>query len=71
MEVTTLETERAPGPGGPELTRRDRFGAWLYTGAPGRSLSFTLDLALSLAALVVWSGRRASSAVRRRLRRSP
>jgi hypothetical protein len=33
-------------------------GAWLYTGAPGRLLSFSIDLALSLAALGLWSARR-------------
>jgi hypothetical protein len=47
MEVTTLER-----------TRRERFGAWLYTGAPGRFASFSIDLALSLGALAIWSTRR-------------
>jgi hypothetical protein len=26
------------------LTLRDRFGGWLVTGAPARSVSFALDL---------------------------
>jgi hypothetical protein len=47
MEQTTIET-----------SRRERLGAWLYTGAPGRLASFSIDLALSLAALGVWSTRR-------------
>jgi hypothetical protein len=47
MGVTTLER-----------TRRERFGVWLYTGAPGRLASFSIDLALSLAALGLWSTRR-------------
>jgi hypothetical protein len=47
MELTTLDT-----------TRRERLGAWLYTGAPGRFLSFSIDLGLSLAALGLWSTRR-------------
>jgi hypothetical protein len=58
MEQTTLEAAAHPGPGGRRLTRRDRVGAWLYTGAPGRLLSFSIDLALSLAALGLWSARR-------------
>jgi hypothetical protein len=55
MEETTLDTgrgERVP------LETRDRFGAWLYTGAPGRLASFSIDLALSIAALGLWSTRR-------------
>jgi hypothetical protein len=48
MEVTTLET-----------TRRERLGAWLYTGAPGRLASFSIDLGLSLAALGFYGARRA------------
>ncbi|HMA26791.1 MAG: hypothetical protein ACM33U_00240 [Solirubrobacterales bacterium] len=46
--MTTLET-----------TRRERFGAWLYTGAPGRLASFSIDLGLSLAALAIYGARRA------------
>jgi hypothetical protein len=46
--MTTLET-----------SRRERLGAWLYTGAPGRLASFSIDLALSLAALGVYGARRA------------
>jgi hypothetical protein len=55
MEETTLDTgrgERMP------MTQADRFGAWLYTGAPGRLASFSIDLGLLLAALGVWSTRR-------------
>jgi hypothetical protein len=48
MEVTTLDT-----------TRRERLGAWLYTGAPGRLASFSIDLGLSLAALGIYGARRA------------
>jgi len=40
------------------MSGRDRIGAWLYTGAPGRLASFSIDLGLSLAALGIWSGRR-------------
>jgi hypothetical protein len=53
MEETTLET-----------TTRERLGAWLYTGAPGRLLSFSIDLGLSLAALGVYSARRAWERIR-------
>ncbi|HEY7267257.1 MAG TPA: hypothetical protein VH501_06150 [Solirubrobacterales bacterium] len=56
MEKTTLDTE---GRARVEVSSRDRLGAWLYTGAPGRLTSFSIDLALSLAALGVWSARRA------------
>jgi hypothetical protein len=55
MEETTLDTgsrERVP------LGAPDRFEAWLYTGAPGRLVSFSIDLALSIAALGLWSTRR-------------
>jgi hypothetical protein len=48
MEPTTLET-----------TRRERLGAWLYTGAPGRLASFSIDLGLSLAALGLYGAKRA------------
>jgi hypothetical protein len=51
--VTTLDT-----------TRRERFGAWLYTGAPGRLASFSIDLALSLAALGLYGARRAWQRIR-------
>jgi hypothetical protein len=47
MEVTTLET-----------SKRERLGAWLYTGAPGRLASFSVDLGLSIGALALWSTRR-------------
>jgi len=55
MEETTLDTgsrERVL------LSSRDRLASWLYTGAPGRLTSFSIDLALSLAALGLWSARR-------------
>jgi hypothetical protein len=55
MEETTLEADRRRRL---TVSGRDRFGAWLYTGAPGRLASFSIDLALSLAALGVWSARR-------------
>jgi hypothetical protein len=55
MEETTLDTGRG---GRLEVSRADRIGAWLYTGAPGRLASFSIDLALSLAALGLWSTRR-------------
>jgi hypothetical protein len=42
-----------------DTTRRERFGAWLYTGAPGRLASFSIDLGLSLAALGLYGARRA------------
>jgi hypothetical protein len=48
MGTTTLE----PG-------KRERIGAWLYTGAPGRLASFSIDLGLSLAALGIYAARRA------------
>jgi hypothetical protein len=50
-----------------EATRRERLGAWLYTGAPGRLLSFSIDLALSLAALAIYGARRAWGRVTARL----
>jgi hypothetical protein len=55
MRETTIET-----------TWRERLGAWFYTGPLGRLLSFSIDLALSLGALVLYGARRA-----RRLIRSP
>jgi hypothetical protein len=55
MEETTLDTGRRERL---ELDGRERFGAWLYTGAPGRLASFSIDLALSLGALGLWSTRR-------------
>jgi hypothetical protein len=42
-----------------DTTRRERLGAWLYTGAPGRLASFSIDLGLSLAALGIYGGKRA------------
>jgi hypothetical protein len=55
MEGTTLDADRYQRPA---IGGRDRFAAWLYTGAPGRLASFSIDLALSLAALGLWSTRR-------------
>jgi hypothetical protein len=55
MEETTLDADRHQGLA---VSVRDRFGAWLYTGAPGRLASFSIDLALSIGALGVWSSRR-------------
>jgi hypothetical protein len=46
------------------MSARDRFGAWLYTGAPGRLASFSIDLALSLAALGIYGARRAWKRIR-------
>jgi hypothetical protein len=48
MGETTLETGR-----------RERLGAWLYTGAPGRLVSFSIDLGLSLGALGLYGAKRA------------
>jgi len=48
MRETTIET-----------TRRERLGARLYTGAPGRLLSFSIDLALALGALLLYAAQRA------------
>jgi hypothetical protein len=53
MDQTTLE-----------ITLRERLGAWFYTGPAGRLVSFSIDLALSLGALALWSTRK----VWRRLR---
>jgi hypothetical protein len=62
MEETTLDAGRrrriAIGGGG------DRLAAWLYTGAPGRAASFSIDLVLSFAALGVWTARRLARALR-------
>jgi hypothetical protein len=61
MEEPTLDTgsrERVL------LSSRDRLGSWLYTGAPGRLVSFSIDLALSIAALGLWSARRIWSRIR-------
>jgi hypothetical protein len=48
MDQTTLD-----------VTRRERLGAWFYTGPVGRLVSFSIDLALSLGALALWSTRKA------------
>jgi hypothetical protein len=55
MEETTLDAGQQQRLA---VSRRDRFAAWLYTGAPGRLVSFSIDLALSIAALGLWSTRR-------------
>jgi hypothetical protein len=55
MEETTLDADRRERLA---ISDRDRLAAWLYTGAPGRLASFSIDLALSLAALGIWSSRR-------------
>ncbi|HET9121167.1 MAG TPA: hypothetical protein VFN72_11615 [Solirubrobacterales bacterium] len=55
MEQTTLDADQRERHA---LSARDRAGAWLYTGAPGRLVSFSIDLGLSLAALGLWSSRR-------------
>jgi hypothetical protein len=55
MEETTLDTGRRERR---QLNTADRFGAWLYTGAPGRLASFSIDLGLTLVALGAWSTRR-------------
>jgi hypothetical protein len=62
MEETTLDTGR---PERIQMSGLDRVGAWLYTGAPGRMASFSIDLALSMAALGLWSTRRLWQRVRR------
>jgi hypothetical protein len=62
MEETTLDTGR---PGRAQLSGRERFGAWLYTGAPGRLASFSIDLGLTFVALGIWSTRRLWQRLRR------
>jgi hypothetical protein len=64
MVGSTLEADRERRLA---LSERDRMAAWLYTGAPGRAASFSIDLALTFAALGLWAGRR----VWRRVRSSP
>jgi hypothetical protein len=54
MERTTLDTGT-----------RERLGAWLYTGAPGRLVSFSIDLSLSLAALGLYAAKRGLDIIRR------
>jgi hypothetical protein len=54
------------GPTTLETTRRERFGAWLYTGPAGRLASFSIDLGLSLAALGLYGAKRAWDGVSRR-----
>jgi hypothetical protein len=61
MEETTLDARRQQRLA---VSRRDRFAAWLYTGAPGRLASFSIDLGLSLAALAIYGARRAWEKVR-------
>jgi len=65
MEGPTIETAR-PGPRpATALSPRERLGAWFYTGAPGRLVSFSVDLVLSLGALALWSTRRTWQRIRR------
>jgi hypothetical protein len=47
-----------------ETARRERLEAWLYTGPPGRLLSFAIDLSLALAALALYEARRAWARIR-------
>jgi hypothetical protein len=47
-----------------ETARHERFGAWLYTGPPGRLLSFAIDLSLALAALAIYAARLAWARIR-------
>jgi hypothetical protein len=61
MEETTLDANPHRRPA---VSARDRFGAWVYTGAPGRLASFSVDLALSLAALGIYGARRAWKRIR-------
>jgi hypothetical protein len=53
MGKTTLDTSRS-----------EPLGAWLYTGAPGRLVSFSIDLGLSLAALGIYGARQAWRRIR-------
>jgi hypothetical protein len=62
MEETTLDADRRQRLA---VSGRERFGVWVYTGAPGRLASFSIDLALSLAALGLWSARRLLNRIRR------
>jgi hypothetical protein len=61
MEESTLEANRHQRLA---MSARDRLGAWLYTGAPGRLASFSIDLALSLAALGIYGARLAWKGIR-------
>jgi hypothetical protein len=47
-----------------DTSRRERLGAWLYTGAPGRFVSFSIDLGLSIAALGIYGVRQAWRRIR-------
>jgi hypothetical protein len=62
MEETTLEADHGQRLA---ISERERVEAWFYTGAPGRLVSFSIDLGLSLAALGMWSSRRLWQRVRR------
>jgi hypothetical protein len=64
MAETTLDTGT---PGRAQMSRADRLGAWLYTGAPGRLASFSIDLGLSLAALGIYGARSGWKRLRRTL----
>jgi hypothetical protein len=54
MREPTIETAERRVRLGP----RDRLGAWFYTGPAGRLVSFSIDLALSLAALGAYGAKR-------------
>jgi hypothetical protein len=56
MEETTLDADHLKRLG---VSGGERLGAWLYTGAPGRLVSFSIDLGLSLAALGIYGARQA------------
>jgi hypothetical protein len=55
MEETTLDADHGKRLA---ISEPERVEAWFYTGAPGRLVSFSIDLGLSLAALGLWSSRR-------------
>jgi hypothetical protein len=61
MEETTLDADRRERLA---ISDRERLAAWLYTGAPGRLASFSIDLALTLAALAVYGARRGLARLR-------
>jgi hypothetical protein len=65
MEETTLEAGPHRDLRTLDSGRRERLGVWLYTGAPGRLASFSIDLGLSLAALGIYGARQAWRRIRR------
>jgi hypothetical protein len=62
MEETTLDADRPKRLG---VSGGERLGTWLYTGAPGRLVSFSIDLGLSLAALGIYGARQVWRRIRR------